>query len=54
MVALMVLQEYPIITPIDIIEGGGHDEFVNGNETVVFFFGALLRKKKIKKSGRGL
>ena len=43
MVALMVLQEYPIITPTDMIEGGGYDGFVKGNENAVFFLGALLR-----------
>ena len=47
----MVLQENPIITPTDMIEGGGYDGFVNGNENVVFFLGALLHKKKIKKVG---
>ena len=45
MVALMVLREYPIITPIDMIEGDGYDGFVNGNENAVFFLGALLHKK---------
>ena len=46
----MVLQEYLIITPTDMIEGGGYNGFVNGNENAVFFLWALLHKNFKKKN----
>ena len=46
----MILREYPIITPTNMIEGGKDDGFVNGNENAVFFLWALLHKNLKKKN----